>query len=67
MDKAATTAKGVPDFQIYPPNAKALFIECKTRLGKLTPEQAGFKLAAELSGYRYEVVRSMKDFFEVIK
>ncbi len=64
-DQKTTTAKGVPDFICFPPNGKGFFVEVKTRVGKLTPEQQAFKFVAELSGYRYEIVRSFKEWLQV--
>ena len=65
MDMKTTTQKGVPDFQIYPPSAPAFFIEAKTRVGKMSPEQMAFKFVADLSGHTVHVVRSMREAAEV--
>ena len=65
-DQPTTQAKGVPDFVCFPPQGRALFIECKTRVGKLSPEQRAFQFVAQLSGYRYEIVRSMQDFNSIL-
>lgn len=65
MDKRTTTDKGVPDFQIYPPQSKAFFIECKTKTGKLSPEQMAFKTVADLLGHPYHLVRSRREADEV--
>ena len=66
MDMKTTTQKGVPDFQIYPPGAPAFFIEAKTRVGKLSPEQVAFKFVADLSGHTVHVCRSMREVKETI-
>lgn len=57
---------GEPDFTILAPN-KVLFIECKTRTGKLSPEQAGISAWAEKLGHTIYVVRSFKEFLSVLK
>lgn len=66
-DTPTTTQLGVPDFTIFPPDAKGFFIECKTVVGKQTANQRGFQLAAELSGYSYHIVRSFSEYQRVIQ
>ena len=66
MDMKTTTRKGVPDFQIYPPSSPAFFIEAKTRVGKLSNEQMGFKLIADLSGHTVYVCRCMREVKEAL-
>jgi hypothetical protein len=58
---------GEPDFLILADGGRVLLIECKTRTGKLSPEQAALKHQAEKLGHRVHVVRSMKEFEEVIR
>lgn len=72
MDKRTTTAIGVCDFIIlrdavyhsksgdYLP--KILLIECKTRLGKLSPAQQAFQAHAKKLGHNVQVVRSLQEF-----
>ena len=67
MDMPTTGLLGWPDFTIFPADAKAYFIECKTATGKLSSDQRAFELLAKISGYRYEVVRSFRRFLEVTK
>jgi len=67
MDMRTTVAKGVPDFQIYPPGAPAFFIEAKTRTGKLSPEQMAFKFVADLSGHTVYVCRSIREVKETFE
>lgn len=71
-DKRTTTAKGIPDFAIFPrlshnDDRRAVFVECKTRLGKLTPEQQAFKVVAEISGYGFHVCRTFQEFLKAIE
>lgn len=65
-DKKSTTGKGVCDFLIAY-QGKVYFIECKTRTGKLSPDQLAFALLLSFQGFKLHVIRSMKEFFEVVK
>lgn len=67
MDAPTTTARGVPDFVIAASQGRTLWIECKSRTGKQTPEQLGFALQCELQGHVVHVVRSLADFMEIAK
>jgi hypothetical protein len=44
-----------------------LLVECKTRLGKLSPEQLATQAWAAKLGHTVHVVRSMGEFLEVVK
>jgi len=66
-DRPTTQANGIPDFVLFPDHKPVIFIECKTRVGKLSTEQKAFQFMAELAGYRFEVVRSMSRFMEIEK
>lgn len=57
---------GEPDFVILADGGRVLFVECKTRTGKLSPAQAALKFHAEKLGHTVHVVRSMEEFFEVL-
>ena len=65
MDMASTTAKGAAGFVIAASGGRVFFIECKTRTGKLTTEQLGFKAMLERNSHRLFVVRSFNDFLNV--
>lgn len=67
MDMRTTTAKGVPDFVIFASLCRVFCIECKTKTGKLSVEQAGFKLMLNRNGHNYHVVRSFNEFLEIVK
>ena len=56
---------GEPDFVILADGGRVLFVECKSRNGKLSPAQAALKHHAEKLGHAVHVVRSMKEFLEV--
>ena len=67
MDRATTTVKGTPDFVILMNAGTGVLIECKVGKAKLTPEQSAWKLHAENLGHTVHVVRSFKEFLEVVK
>ncbi len=56
---------GEPDFVILADGGRVLFVECKSRNGKLSPAQAALKFHAEKLGHTVHVVRSMQEFLEV--
>lgn len=62
---AATVRPGTPDFIIFAPNI-VLAVECKTKDGKLSPEQLAWKLEVERLGHSYHVVRCMDDLKKII-
>lgn len=45
---------------------KVWFVECKTKTGKLSPEQLGLKLWAEKLGHTIHTIRSLEDFLKVV-
>ena len=57
---------GEPDFVILAGGGRVLFVECKSRSGKLSPAQSALKFHAEKLGHTVHVVRSMKDFLELL-
>ncbi len=65
MDRKSTAGNGVADFIIFASRGRTLIIECKTKTGKLSPEQLGFKLQCELNGHTVHVVRSMAEFHRI--
>lgn len=58
--------KGQPDIQGYLKDGRALFIECKSRTGKVTPEQKEFLERAEKHNAVAFVARSVSDVFAVL-
>ena len=58
---------GEPDFVILADGGRVLFVECKTKTGKLSPAQAALKFHAEKLGHTVHVVRSLGQFLEVAK
>lgn len=65
MDAPTTTARGVPDFIIAASRGRTLWIECKSRTGKQTPDQLGFALQCERQGHVVHVVRSFGEFLSL--
>lgn len=57
---------GEPDFVILADGGRVLFVECKSRSGKLSPAQAALKFHAEKLGHAVHVVRSMEEFFKLL-
>lgn len=66
MDRPTTTRKGVCDFIIYADRGRMLHVECKSATGKVKPEQQGFIAWAGKLGHTVHVVRSLREFLEVI-
>jgi len=59
MDRASTIAVGFPDFVIFQPNGRAVFLECKRPGGKATPEQLATLAHARKLGFVAEIVESL--------
>ena len=56
---------GEPDFTILADGGRVLFVECKTRSGKLSPAQAALKFHAEKLGHMIHIVRSLEEFSRI--
>lgn len=54
-------AAGFPDILIWINNGPELYVEIKSRLGQLSPNQKEFKARAEAMGRIYVVVRSASE------
>ena len=57
---------GEPDFVILADAGRVLMVECKTKTGKLSPEQAALIAHAAKLGHTVHVVRSLREFQEVM-
>jgi hypothetical protein len=66
MDVKTTGNVGRPDFVILADGGRLFMVECKSKTGKLTPEQAGIQLWADNLGHDIRVVRSITEFMNVI-
>lgn len=64
-DMESTAGNGVPDF-IFPYRGKVLFVECKTKTGKLSTEQLAWKMGAEQQGQCVHVIRTMDEFYTLV-
>ena len=53
---------GENDFTILADGGRIYLIECKSKTGKLSPEQQAFKAHAAKNGHFVWVIRSMDDF-----
>jgi hypothetical protein len=65
-DMASTIQRGAPDFTVFH-NGRIFLIECKSKTGKLRPEQIGWAMMAEKNLFKVHVVRSMTEFMEIVK
>lgn len=67
--KAEGVTKGVADALLLVPsgNYHGLCIEFKTEIGRQSPEQKEWQKAVEAQGYKYEIVRNLDTFLDVIK
>jgi len=57
---------GEPDFVILADGGSVLFVECKSRTGKLSPAQTALKHHAEKLGHTVHVVRSLEEFLKLL-
>lgn len=53
---------GEPDFVILAEHSKIRFVECKSKTGKLSPDQQAFIAHARKNGHIIYVVRTMEEF-----
>lgn len=58
---------GEPDFIIITDDERVLFVECKTKTGKLTVEQNAIRAHIEKLGQKYYVVRSLSEFVDIAR
>jgi len=57
--------EGEFDFTILADGGRVLLVECKTKTGKLSPEQAAIHHWAKKLGHQPHVVRSFNEFVEL--
>ena len=65
--KATGTMAGVADLTILLPNAKTIFVELKTDIGKQSEVQKIFETKVKNLNFEYYLIRSLSDFKELIK
>lgn len=63
----STIAKGASDFTVFLPGGRTVCVECKSKTGKLSPDQLAWKLEMEMIGHTVHVVRSLDEFIEVCR
>lgn len=61
-----STGIGTVDFIVAAPKGRTLWVEAKSKTGKLKPEQIGFQMLLEANGHEHYVVRSYREFLEAI-
>jgi VRR-NUC domain len=70
MDKAHTNGIGCPDFILALQNEdgtpRTVWIEVKTAKGKLTREQSGVAMLLKIANHEHHVIRSLKEFLEIL-
>jgi hypothetical protein len=59
--------RGFPDQTLLLPGARAIFIETKTLVGKLRPQQRHWLERLEQLGFVAQVVRTMDEFQEIYR
>ena len=67
MAQATGRTEGEPDFIILASRGRVFFIECKTRVGKLSPAQHAMAHFAEKLGHKIHLVRNMAQYLEIVK
>ena len=67
MDRATTNQVGVPDIIIAADNRRVIWCECKSKTGKLRPEQFATKVWLEKLGQEYCLCRSLSDFLTILE
>jgi hypothetical protein len=64
-DRPSGAIPGTVDFGILA-KGNIILIECKTREGKMRPEQIGWSILAERQSHKVHVIRSMGEFFQLM-
>lgn len=64
--KKSTVDIGVADFVIALPNGKTIYVEVKTKTGKLSTEQQGWIKEMSMLDHTVFVCRSMEDFLNIV-
>jgi len=66
MHRKSSQTPGSPDFTIVLKNGHVLFVECKTKVGKLSEEQIVWHHLAYRNGKTVYIVRSMAEFLGIV-
>jgi len=67
MHKRTWRQYGEPDFEIFASRGRTFLIEAKTKRGKPSKDQLEKAAMARSLGHRWEWVRSLQQFMEVIQ
>jgi len=67
MHRRSWRTRGEPDFAIAVPGGLTLWVECKTRDGRLSDDQIDVATQMRAIGHNVHVVRSMARFVEVAR
>lgn len=67
MDKPTTGQVGWPDWTIFLPNTRVVFLECKAKRGKTTVDQLAKLAHAEKFGFTSSVVDNYQDALRIIE
>ncbi len=66
MGAPSTQGVGVPDFIIGADGGRTFYIECKSKTGKLRPEQRETQAMLARNGHTMHVVRSLEEFLQIV-
>jgi hypothetical protein len=67
MDRPTTGQVGWPDWTIFMPGARVVFLECKSRRSKATAEQLSNLAHARKMGFAAHIVDNYSDALEIIE
>jgi hypothetical protein len=67
MDRPTSIGKGVCDFIIMADGARTIYVECKSKTGKLSDDQRIFITWMKRLGHTVHVVTSFQQFLELIR
>lgn len=66
MDLPTTRPLGAPDIYVFADGGRLFIVEAKAKTGKLTSAQLGVKIALGHLGHTVHVVRSIKEFIQLV-
>lgn len=66
MDRKTARKKGEWDFTIVANGGRTIFVECKSKTGKLSPDQQAMIAHARILGHAVHVVCSMEEFLGIL-
>lgn len=66
MDRPTTNGAGTPDFIILADGGRTFYIECKSKTGKVKPDQRIMHAVANKLGHTVHTVRNLNEFLYAI-